>query len=61
MIWAKTSVRRGGAKDPAAASVARVTAVMEEMADLDEGGDEAALMSAEGFKAYADDCIWVRG
>lgn len=54
-------MRRGGAKDPAAASVARVTAVMEEMADLDEGGDEAALMSAEGFKAYADDCIWVRG
>lgn len=32
---------------------------MQEMADLEEGGEGAALMSAEGFKAYADDCIWV--
>lgn len=34
---------------------------MQEMADLDDGGEGAALMSAEGFKAYADDCIWVSG
>jgi hypothetical protein len=33
--------------------------VMEEMAQLDEGGEGVALMSAEGFKAYADDSIWV--
>lgn len=59
MIWAKTSSRRGGAKDPAAAPAARVGHVMEELADLDEGGEAAALMSAEGFKAYADDSIWV--
>jgi hypothetical protein len=32
---------------------------MEELAELDEGGEAAALMSAEGFKAYADDSIWV--
>jgi hypothetical protein len=36
-----------------------VAHVLQEMADLDDGGEGAALMSAEGFKAYADDCIWV--
>lgn len=59
MIWAKTSRVRGGAKDPEAAPAARVGHVMEELALLDEGGDEAAVMSADGFKAYADDSIWV--
>ena len=26
---------------------------------LDDGGEGAALMSTEGFKAYADDSMWV--
>lgn len=58
-MWSKTSTRKGGAKDPAAAPAARVGRVMQEMAQLDEGGDEAALMCAEGFRAYADSTIWV--
>jgi hypothetical protein len=60
-MWGGTSQRKGGARDPAAAPAARVTRVMGEMACLDEGGEDAALMSAEGFKAYADTSIWVRG
>lgn len=59
MIWAKTSTKRGGARDPAVAQANRVGHVMEEMAQLDEGGEGATLMSAEGFKAYADDSMWV--
>lgn len=59
VIWSKTSRGRGGARDPAAAPAARAAHVLEELAQLDEGGEAAALMSAEGFKAYADDSIWV--
>lgn len=58
-MWGKTSRGKGGARDPAAGAAARVVHVIEEMAGLDEGGEGATLMCAEGFKAYADDCIWV--
>lgn len=57
-IWAKTSMSKGGAKDHAAGPIAKAASIMAERMEL-KGDERAALLSSEGFKAYADEMIWV--
>jgi hypothetical protein len=58
-MWAKTAASKGGARDPAAAPAQRLGHILSDMAELDEGGPDAALMSAQGFRAYTQEMIWV--
>jgi hypothetical protein len=58
-MWAKTAASKGGARDPAAAPAQRLGHILAGMAELQEGGPDAALMSAQGFRAYAHEMIWV--
>jgi hypothetical protein len=60
-MWAKTAASKGGARDPAAAPAQRLGHILAGMAELQEGGPDAALMSAQGFRAYAHEVIWVSG
>lgn len=59
VMWAKTAASKGGARDPAAAPANRLGHILSDMAELEAGGADAALMSAQGFRAYAQEGIWV--
>jgi hypothetical protein len=58
-IWANTSVSKGGAKGPSERASVALTMLLDEKAALDEGGEQAALMSTNGLLAYAQEMIWV--
>jgi hypothetical protein len=59
-IWGRTAASKGGARDPAAPAAKRATRIMADVAALDGSSSRELLFSTDGFRAYADDQIWVR-
>lgn len=57
-MWARTAASKGGAKDPTAAPIAKAANIMSERIELEQGTGDV-LLSADGFRAYAHEMIWV--